>query len=134
MCGISGIVGNNWTGPQLYAMAGVQNHRGPDATGAYVSPDKLAGLGHNRLSIIDLSEAGRQPMTDATGRYWIVFNGEIYNYLELRRELAADFDFRTRTDTEAPLAAFTKWGDACLDRLIGMFAFAIWDEKDRVLF
>src|SRR5262249_21227740 len=100
--------------------------------GIYVDQRGVAGLGHNRLSIIDLSDAGRQPMSDSTGRYWIVFNGEIYNYLELRDEL--DYQFQTRTDTEVLLAAYQKWGKACLDKLIGMFAFAIWDEKDRRLF
>jgi asparagine synthase (glutamine-hydrolysing) len=115
-------------------MTGAQHHRGPDATGLYVSPDHQAGLGHNRLSIIDLSESGRQPMSDATGRYRIIFNGEIYNYLELRSELASEFAFRTRTDTEVLLAAFEKWEDGCLDHLIGMFSLAIWDERERSLF
>lgn len=111
-----------------------QRHRGPDAEGFYSDPGHLAALGHNRLSIIDLSEAGRQPMSDAFGRYWIVFNGEIYNYLELRAELASEYSFRTQTDTEVLLAAYDKWGERCLDKLIGMFAFLIWDEKHHTLF
>jgi len=86
------------------------------------------------LSIIDLSVAGRQPMCEPSGRFWIVFNGEIYNYLELRQELASSYAFRTRTDTEVLLAAYQQWGEACLERLIGMFAFAIWDEQTRTLF
>lgn len=111
-----------------------QRHRGPDADGFYCDPQKLGGLAHNRLSIIDLSEAGRQPMTSSDGRYKIVFNGEIYNYLELRRELESEFRFKTQSDTEVLLAAFEKWGAPFLDRLIGMFAILIWDEKEKTAF
>src|ERR1035441_9434661 len=117
MCGISAMFGRDWSPRQLDSMVASQHHRGPDATGTYVSPSGLAGLGHNRLSIIDLSDAGRQPMSDPSGRYWIVFNGEIYNYLELRTELITDYSFRTKTDTEVLLAAYLKWGDACLDQI-----------------
>src|SRR5262245_34117584 len=134
MCGISGIFGRDWSLAQLDAMVATQRHRGPDGQGIYVDPLNLAGLGHNRLKIIDLSEAGRQPMSNQSGRYHITFNGEIYNYLELRQELQPVHEFRTRTDTEVLLAAYEKWGAACLDRLIGMFAFAIWDECDKSLF
>ena len=134
MCGIAGIFGSNWSQSQLNAMVLSQNHRGPDGQGTYLDPTGVAGLGHNRLKIIDLSEAGRQPMFDASGRYQIIFNGEIYNYLELREELRSSFEFRTRTDTEVLLAAYEKWGAGCLDRLIGMFAFAIWDERNKSLF
>jgi asparagine synthase (glutamine-hydrolysing) len=108
-------------------------HRGPDDEGWHVEPDGMAGLGHNRLSILDLSPAGHQPMWDARGERVIVFNGEIYNYLELRRELT-DYPFITRTDTEVILAAYDRWGEACLDRLIGMFAFLIWDRREGRLF
>src|SRR3989442_7601945 len=125
MCGIAGIIGPGWNRMQLEAMVAIQRHRGPDADGLYVNPAGVAGLGHNRLSIIDLSDAGRQPMSDPTGRYWIVFNGEIYNYLELYAELDANYKFRTRMDTEVLLAAYQRWGRACLDKLIGMFAFMI---------
>lgn len=111
-----------------------QAHRGPDATGIHVASNDLAGLGHNRLSILDLSPAGRQPMSDVTGRYWIVFNGEIYNYVELRSELESSFSFHSRTDTEVLLAAYQKWGMNCLDRLIGMFAFVIWDTQEESAF
>ncbi len=134
MCGISAMFGSNWKPPQLDAMVKAQAHRGPDAKGVFVSPSGVAGLGHNRLSIIDLSHAGRQPMNDASGRYWIVFNGEIYNYLELRLELNTDYSFRTQTDTEVLLAAWLKWGESCLHRLIGMFAFVVWDERERKAF
>src|SRR6478672_9349390 len=98
MCGIAGIVGRGWKQTQLEAMIGSQRHRGPDAEGLYIDPTGLVGLGHNRLSILDLSDAGRQPMTDPSKRFWIVFNGEIYNYLELRAELNGEHDFRTGTD------------------------------------
>jgi asparagine synthase (glutamine-hydrolysing) len=134
MCGISAMFGRRHSKAQLRAMVKAQNHRGPDAHGIHESPGGVASLGHNRLSIIDLSEAGRQPMCDGSGRYWIVFNGEIYNYLELRSELIADYCFRTKTDTEVLLAAWLKWGESCLDRFIGMFAFVIWDEKEGKAF
>jgi len=110
-------------------------HRGPDGTGWQVL-DSAAGpvtLGHRRLSIIDLSEAANQPMTYADGRYWIVYNGEIYNYLELRTELvAAGHIFRTQSDTEVLLAAYAQWGEAAWDRLVGMFAFVLWDARAQV--
>jgi len=110
-----------------------QRHRGPDDTGIYVDATATAGLGHNRLSIIDLSPAGHQPMFSQDGNRCIVFNGEIYNYLELRSELR-DYNFRSRTDTEVILAAYERWGEACLDHFLGMFAFLIWDIKARRLF
>lgn len=134
MCGITGIVGRSWTPDSLDAMMRSQRHRGPDGESSYIDPDRLATLGHNRLSIIDLSEGGRQPMFSASGRYVIVQNGEIYNYLELRRELEADHEFRSSSDTEVLLAAYEKWGVGCLDRLIGMFAFVIWDERNKTAF
>jgi asparagine synthase (glutamine-hydrolysing) len=134
MCGIAGILGQAWGISQLKAMQQVQQHRGPDAEGIYLDRQKMCGLAHNRLSIIDLSDAGRQPIESADGNYHIVLNGEIYNYLELRRELESEFCFQTRTDTEVLLAAYQKWGTNCLDRLIGMFAFIIWDEKEKTAF
>lgn len=134
MCGINGIFGKNWNASQLTAMQSAQRHRGFDDEGIFLSSSKLAGLSHNRLSIIDLSAAGHQPMRSADGNLQIVFNGEIYNYLELRRELESEFDFRTQTDTEVLLAAYQKWDAAFLDRLIGMFAFIIWDEKSQTAF
>lgn len=134
MCGIAGIFGRDWKPHQLDAMVKIQQHRGPDAEGIYIDPQNLAGLGHNRLSIIDLSAAGRQPMTAFNKNLRLIFNGEIYNYLELRRELESEFDFKTQTDTEVLLAAYQKWGTNCLDRLLGMFSFVIWDEKEKVAF
>ena len=133
MCGISGVFGRRVRREQVQAMTAVQHHRGPDASGIYISPSGVAGLGHNRLSIIDLSPAGQQPMSTPDGRYHMVFNGEIYNYRELRAELN-DYPYRSQTDAEVVLAAYQRWGKACLDRFIGMFAFLLWDEQEQSLF
>jgi asparagine synthase (glutamine-hydrolysing) len=133
MCGISGIAGSNWRPAQLDAMVAAMAHRGPNGSGTYVDPDGLCGLGHNRLSIIDLSTASSQPMVDESGSLWLAFNGEIYNYLELQQELSG-YPFRSRGDSETILAAYRKWGEDCVDHFIGMFAFAIWDERRKKLF
>lgn len=133
MCGIVGTFGHNRERAQIEAMVAIQHHRGPDANGVYLSPTGTAALGHNRLSIIDLSPTGRQPMQSGDGRFRIVFNGEIYNYLELRSELK-DYPYRSKTDTEVILAAYEKWREGCLEKFIGMFAFLIWDERELKLF
>jgi asparagine synthase (glutamine-hydrolysing) len=133
MCGITGIFGQHWEQSQLEAMIASQRHRGPDADGAYQDASGRIGLGHNRLSIIDLSPAGQQPISSPDGRLRIVFNGEIYNYLELRAELGP-YPYASKTDTEVVLAAYQHWGAACLDHFIGMFAFLIWDELEQRLF
>jgi asparagine synthase (glutamine-hydrolysing) len=133
MCGISGIFGLGWRAEQLTTMVTSQHHRGPDAQGVYRDPSGRAGLGHNRLSIIDLSVAGQQPMSTPDGRFQIVFNGEIYNYLELKAELS-NYPYRSHTDTEVVLAAYQRWGQACLDHFLGMFAFLLWDEQEQSLF
>jgi len=133
MCGISGIVGQGWQRKQLEEMVRVQHHRGPDDNGVYVNANATVGLGHNRLSIIDLSPAGHQPMFNHDSRLCIAFNGEVYNYRELRSELK-DYPFRSKTDTEVVLAAYERWGDECVQHFIGMFAFAIWDESKKRLF
>jgi asparagine synthase (glutamine-hydrolysing) len=133
MCGIAGIFGPSRSRQRLEAMVASQRHRGPDAEGIFESPGGAALLGHNRLSIIDLTPAGQQPMSSGDGRFWIVFNGEIYNYLELRAELC-DYRYHSNTDTEVVLAAFERWGEACLDHFIGMFAFLLWDEWEHRLF
>ncbi|MDD5368445.1 MAG: asparagine synthase (glutamine-hydrolyzing) [Anaerolineaceae bacterium] len=133
MCGISGIVGTGWQKAQLDAMVAALHHRGPDNSGTWVDPSGTAGLGHDRLSIIDLSNTGYQPMRNGRGDLWIIFNGELYNYLELRAELA-DYPYISHTDTEVALAAYERWGDACLERFIGMFAFAVWDTRRQRLF
>jgi len=138
MCGISGIVGGAQANAEnltvrIQAMVRAQSHRGPDAEGHRVDPSGRVALGHNRLSIIDLSPAGRQPMPNYRQDTWIVFNGEVYNYLELRTELA-DYPYVTRTDTEVILAAYERWGTACLDHFVGMFSFILWDEAHQVFF
>lgn len=114
-------------------MLAVMAHRGPDDRGYHVDGPGRAMLGQNRLSIIDLSSAGHQPMPNQTRDRWLAFNGEIYNYVELRQELR-DYPYRSGSDTEVLLAAWERWGEACLDRLIGMFAFLLWDERERKLF
>src|ERR1700737_1726682 len=133
MCGIAGLFGSGWNRYQLECMAAVQRHRGPDDCGIFVDETQTAGLAHNRLSILDLSPAGHQPMANATGNLHLVFNGEIYNFLELRRELD-HYPFRTNTDTEVILAAYERWGESCVDHFLGMFAFLIWDARDGKLF
>src|ERR1051325_5851103 len=133
MCGIAGIVGHGWDRSQLEAMIAIQHHRGPDDNGVYVDPANHVGLGHNRLSILDLSNSGHQPMCNADKSRWIVFNGEIYNYRELRAKLA-DYPYKSLTDTEVILAAFERWGEACVEHFIGMFAFALWDDSSQSLF
>ncbi|MDQ3071787.1 MAG: asparagine synthase (glutamine-hydrolyzing) [Bacteroidota bacterium] len=133
MCGISGIAGTNIQKDQLKAMLNLQHHRGPDDHGVYVNNSGTIGLAHNRLSIIDLSSAGHQPMADRDERYRLVFNGEIYNYIELRKQLEPDFTFTTKTDSEVIINAYIKWGEDCLHKFIGMFAFAIWDEREKTL-
>jgi asparagine synthase (glutamine-hydrolysing) len=117
----------------LRPMIDAQAHRGPDARGVW--SDERCALGHRRLSIIDLSEAGRQPMSNARGDIQITFNGEIYNFQQLRRELEGlGYGFRTRTDTEVIIYAYEQWGTGCLARLRGMFAFGIWDRRRRRIF
>ena len=107
-------------------------HRGPDGEGLFV--ENGIGLGHRRLAIIDLSDAGRQPMTTRDGRYVLSYNGEIYNFQELRRELEArGHQFRSRTDSEVLLYGLQEWGPALLPRLNGMFAFLFWDRQERRL-
>jgi len=135
MCGICGKL--SWKNPPERDLIERMNHkiahRGPDAAGIFV--DGSIGLGHRRLSIIDLSPAGKQPMSDRSGNYWIVFNGEIYNFEELRRELVQKgARFNSRTDTEVILEAYKHWGVKCLERFNGMFAFALWDAPMQCLF
>jgi asparagine synthase (glutamine-hydrolysing) len=133
MCGIVGVAGDvHVDGDRLAAMRDALRHRGPDDQGVWWSADGRVGLGHRRLAIIDLSAAGRQPMSDGSGQLQIVFNGEMYNYQALRRELEErGHRFRTATDTEVILAAYLEWDTACLDRLNGMFALAVYDHRRR---
>ena len=133
MCGIAGIIGKIENREQLMQqMLNKQHHRGPDAQGSW--QDDQIILGHNRLSIIDLHQSANQPMHSACGRYVIIFNGEIYNYKELKQQLLPGYDFKTQSDTEVILAAYKKWGKDCLHQLNGMFSFAIWDKEDKKLF
>lgn len=132
MCGIAGIIGSNSQESVLDAMLKTQHHRGPDYTGKYVGKD--VALGHNRLSIIDLSEEANQPFYSPDKRYILVFNGEIYNYLELRTILETKHNFITQSDTEVLLAAYVTWGEELLSKLNGMFSFTIWDQETATLF
>ena len=136
MCGIAGFLATSRFDPAraariLERMNELQRHRGPDGAGTWIEPGQRAGLAHRRLSIIDLA-TGDQPMASPAGNV-ITYNGEIYNYLELRKELGAD-RFRTTSDTEVILLAYERWGEACVDKLRGMFAFAIWDAGKQRLF
>ncbi len=129
MCAINGF---SWSDEALVRrMNAVTAHRGPDGTGIFVGNG--ISLGHNRLSIIDLSSAGAQPMKSADGRFVLSFNGEIYNYRELRRELESQYSFRSASDTEVILAAYSVWGEKAFARLNGIFAFALWDNKEQKL-
>jgi len=137
MCGICGVVGR--ADEQLIRnMLARIAHRGPDDEGAYVAETSVGqrvGLGHRRLSIIDLSSAGHEPMPDATGRIWLTYNGEIYNFKTLRRELESlGHSFKSNTDAEVIIYAYIEWGRECVERFNGMFAFAIWDSRDESLF
>lgn len=141
MCGISGF----WNQSQqlssdqilsiIQRMSNTLFHRGPDDGGTWVDPTVGIALGHRRLGILDLSPQGHQPMVSAYGRYVIIFNGEIYNFLELRRELEElQHSFRGSSDTEVMLAAFSQWGvKGAINRFNGMFAFALWDRQERIL-
>jgi len=135
MCGIAGMLnfdGEPTSPAILRRMTDAIRHRGPDGEGQYC--DGPLGLGHRRLAILDLSPAGHQPMMSPDGRYVLSYNGEIYNFQELRTELeAAGCTFRSRTDTEVLLSAWQKWGERCLTRFNGMFAFALWDRTEREL-
>src|SRR6266853_670185 len=135
MCGIAGLVSSDRLdrdAPHRAAqMRDVLEHRGPDDFGLYC--DDQAALGHRRLSIVDL-KTGQQPLSNDSRDIWVVFNGEIYNHADLRRELEArGHHYRTKSDTETIVHAYEEWGDACVERFNGMFAFAIWDEPRRRL-
>ena len=129
MCGINGIISFNKASTytdHVLKMNKALAHRGPDSEGIW--NDNNVVLGHRRLSIIDLSEAGNQPMLSSDERYVLVFNGEIYNYRELRQQLS-EYPYKTNTDSEVILAAYERWGVDCMNHLNGMFAFALWDRK-----
>src|SRR5579863_9669942 len=135
MCGICGKYTFDRYGtvnPELVrAMLATITHRGPDGEGVHISPQ--VGLGHRRLAIIDL-KGGAQPLSNEDGTVWISFNGEIYNYLELREDLLRrGHQFRTKSDTEVIVHLYEEFGEECVSRLRGMFAFAIWDARKRIL-
>jgi len=136
MCGISGIYGNELNIEVVQRMNNAMSLRGPDDFGSWLNNNKTICLGQTRLSIIDLSENAHQPMQSADLRYTLVFNGEIYNYKEIRLELlnTTDTKFKSDSDTEVILEAWKKWGKSCVQKFRGMFAFAIWDEFEKVLF
>lgn len=138
MCGVAGIL--SFSPPShlldcIGAMQGALQHRGPDDQGVYISADRQAALTHTRLSILDLTSAGHQPMTIDGKRYWITFNGEIYNFLNLRKKLEAQGEsFISHTDTEVILRLYRQKGKDCVQDLQGMFAFAIWDDQQKTCF
>ena len=134
MCGIAGIVHFNDRPVQesmIREMTDAMSHRGPDADAFFV--EREAALGHRRLAIIDLSAAANQPFSDNSDRYRIIFNGEMYNYAEVK-PLIKDYPFRTTSDTEVLLAAYIKWGPGCIQYFRGMFTFAIWDRQEKEIF
>jgi asparagine synthase (glutamine-hydrolysing) len=136
MCGIGGIVSfeNNISNQELEGISKAIAHRGPDANGLFLNENKTCGLVHRRLSIIDITDNANQPMTSTCGRYTIVFNGELYNFEVLREELKTyGYQFSTASDTEVVLNAFIHWGKECVNQFNGMFAFAVWDEKEANL-
>jgi asparagine synthase (glutamine-hydrolysing) len=138
MCGLAGIFAKNIDPIAMQnivrEMALAINYRGPDSSGEWVDTDIGLGLAHRRLSIIDLSPEGHQPMLSASGRYVIAFNGEIYNYVNLKKELLRDKNWRGHSDTEVMLAAIEEWGlERALQSFQGMFAFALWDRKEKIL-
>jgi len=128
MCGICGIAGKV-VPATLHAMTDAIGHRGPDGRGVFLADDAPVGLGHVRLAIVDPGPSGDQPMASADQRVWLSYNGEIYNHAELRKELDGAYTFRGASDTETLLAAYLRWGRACIHRLNGMFAFALWDGR-----
>jgi asparagine synthase (glutamine-hydrolysing) len=135
MCGISGIInfnGENVKTEDIHLMMKNMKLRGPDDEGYFI--DNNIGLGFVRLSILDLSEAGHQPMHSEDNRYVIIFNGEVYNYIEIRKELEGKYNFRSNSDTEVILNSYIEWGEKCLDQLNGMFAFVIYDKETKKIF
>jgi asparagine synthase (glutamine-hydrolysing) len=138
MCGICGIWAYGSTNlPAVEVVAAMRDtmaHRGPDDTGLYVSPDRRIALGHRRLSIVDLSRAGHQPMSNEDGSIWIVYNGEIYNHVEIRQRLEARHTYKSRSDTETLIHLYEELGEGMLKELNGMFAFAIWDSRRNIIF
>jgi asparagine synthase (glutamine-hydrolysing) len=136
MCGITGYINLKEKVKQsaIQQMTDTLTHRGPDGYGTFITDDEHVSLGHRRLSFLDLSQGGKQPMMDNSGDIIISFNGEIYNFQELKKELQLDYQFKTTTDTEVILAGYQKWGIKVVDRLKGMFAFSLLDRKRHKLY
>ena len=137
MCGISGIwhFKNKVNQQIIKPFNNALKHRGPDGEGYYFDNESNLSLGHRRLSILDLSDRGRQPMNYLNGRYCITYNGELFNFIELKEELQRKgYTFFSNTDTEIIPAAYDYWGIDCLNKFNGMWAFAIWDRKSKSLF
>lgn len=135
MCGILGRYKVAIEKKRFEACLERMTHRGPDGFGIWNSPEGICTLGHKRLSILDLSDAGKQPMHSADDRYVITFNGEIYNYVELKEELKQKgYSFKSNCDTEVILCAYKEWGEACLSKMNGMWAFVIYDKLEQTLF
>jgi asparagine synthase (glutamine-hydrolysing) len=140
MCGIAGVLfkeslASNDVENACFAMTAKLTQRGPDDAGVFIGEEKLIGLVHTRLAILDLSSSGHQPMLTQDGRYVLVFNGEIYNFLELREKLEQEGQtFVSESDSEVLLRTFVRYGTECTKHLVGMYAFAIWDSKEKVLF
>src|SRR5262245_11627483 len=133
MCGICGVIYFDdapVSDRLVREMSDVQSHRGPDESGVYIG--RSVGFGHRRLSIIDLS-SGQQPLANEDETVWITFNGEIYNFLELNRELRSQHTFQTKSDTETIVHLYESYPDTFVSRLRGMFSFGLWDEKTQTL-
>ena len=134
MCGIAGILGKKHNTGLLPSALRCLQHRGPNSEAIWCNEDGSVGLGHRRLSIIDLSAAAAQPMV-YEGRFVIIHNGELYNYVEIRKELQQKgYSFHSNSDTEVIVSAYHQWGKNCLQRFEGMFAFAIWDIQEKTMF
>lgn len=133
MCGIAGYISPQFSQHDLLALSNAISHRGPDADGFFVDVENGVGLAHRRLSIIDLSDTANQPFHSACGRYVMVFNGEVYNFTEIEKQLSP-FERRTSSDTEVILEAYKQRGSSCANLFNGMFALAIWDKQEQHLF
>ena len=133
MCGIYGVINRKVRREQAMECLDTMIHRGPDGFGLW--QEDGVTLGHRRLAILDLSSAGSQPMSYANERYWMTFNGEIYNFIEIREELQhKGYTFRGNSDSEVIMAAYCEWKEKCVDRFNGMWTFAIWDRQEKSLF
>jgi asparagine synthase (glutamine-hydrolysing) len=134
MCRLTGIISPSGNAPALLRMREAMRHGGPDDAGTYADPEKGVWLGHRRLAILDLSEAGHQPMQDESGEIVLIYNGELYNFREIRQQLeASGHVFRTQTDTEVVLKAYKAWGAGCLRRFNGIFALALYDRRSNTV-